>query len=145
MLLILKSVPHSILHPGQIVGKSSWPPKSRGSLTLKLTGAYSRATGRCRVTLLGVRFRAKVRGECKEGKDGAPIAIPARSTHVSRYIESSAGPGFGRLSGVGAGTAAQRRSAASIGNPTGSGRAGSCQRRLRSYHAGYSADISSTR
>src|SRR6266404_6510757 len=109
---------HSILHPGRIVGKSR-PPRSRGSLTLKLTGAYSRATGRCRVTLLGVRFRAKVRGECKEGKDGAPIAIPARSTHVFRYIESSAGPGFGRLSGVCAGTAAQKRSAASIGNPTG--------------------------
>jgi hypothetical protein len=34
---------------------------SADSLTLKFAEAYSRATGRCRVTLLGVYFREKVK------------------------------------------------------------------------------------
>jgi hypothetical protein len=54
----------------RIVGHTETDRQGAGnSLTLKLTGAYSRATGLCRVALLGVCFRRKVRGDCKR-RDG---------------------------------------------------------------------------
>lgn len=45
----------------RVVGQWEATLPSADSLTLKLTEAYSRATGRGRVTLLGVYFREKVK------------------------------------------------------------------------------------
>ena len=71
----------------RVVGYSEAAPRppSADSLTLKLTEAYSRATGRCRVILLGVCFRRESR-EMQQGKDGEPIAIAAYSAHLYTYI-----------------------------------------------------------
>ena len=88
-----------------MVGNSEIAERAGDSLTLKLTAAYSRTTGRCRFILLGVRFREKVRGECKEGKDREPIAIPAASTRVFPYIEATAGYSRGWFPGAGTGRA----------------------------------------
>ena len=113
---ILKSRrPHVLLNLFQV----NQPVAARASLTLKLTAAYSRATGQCRATLLGVRFRKKVRGERKEAKDGEPIATPAASTHVWSFIKRIAGSVQCCVLGAGAGASAPERSAGPIRTGTG--------------------------
>lgn len=71
-------------------------------IELKLTAAYSRATGRVEFSP-GCVLSRESKENAKKG-NGEPIAIPARSTHVFTSTNASAGARMGCLPGVGPGT-----------------------------------------
>src|SRR5712672_2395260 len=77
------------------------------SLTLILTEAYIRATGRLSSDLSWVCAFAEKVGRCNEGMDAEPIAIPAYSAHVCSSFRAVIGRIFRCLPGPSAGRSSQ--------------------------------------